>query len=338
MKYKPFILLIIGIGILIGMILFIGPGNIEEAIKLANPWFVILAVIIQFIVYGLWTWRWSINIKSVGLSVKKIHVFPMLMVGLAINNLTPSARGGGEPIRGYILSKYSNSTFEKSFATVIADRGLDTFPFIVLAVITIVAAIFYLNLPDYAIYSLIIAVSALVVVFFIALYMSFNLEFGRKVSLWLVKIIKRFSKKDQSKLEENALKAIHGFQKSMRTMVKDRKVLFQGLPISFAIWILEIIRVYIIFSAFNVDVSLLVIAEVFIISTLIGLVPLLPGGLGAVDGIMIVLFSAAGVPPSISAAATIVERLISFWMTSIIGIALLPYFGTSVVERITKDT
>jgi uncharacterized protein (TIRG00374 family) len=338
MKYKPLILILIGVGILVGMILFIGPGNIENAIKLANPWYVALAVILQFAVYGLWTWRWSINIKSIGISVKKGHVFPMLMVGLAVNNLTPSARGGGEPIRGYILSKYSNSSFEKSFATVIADRGLDTFPFIVLAIITIFAAVFYLNLPDYALYSLIIAVIVLVAVFLVALYMSFNLEFGRKVSLWLVRLIKRFSKKDHSKLEENALKAIHGFQNSMHTMVKDRNVLLYGLPISFLIWILEIIRVYVIFSAFNVDVSLLVIAEVFIISTLIGLIPLLPGGLGAVDGIMIILFSAAGVPPSISAGATIVERLISFWMTSIIGIALLPYFGTSVVERIIKKS
>lgn len=336
MKYKPFILLAIGIGILILMILFIGPGNIENAVKMANKWYIALAILIQLIIYGLWTLRWSININSVGIHVKKQHIFPMLMVGLAVNNLTPSARGGGEPIRGYILSKYSNSSFEKSFATVIADRGLDTFPFMVLAVITIVAAVFYLNLPTYAIYTLIIAVSVLVIVFCIALYMSFNLEFGRKVSLWLVKIIKRFSKKEHSKLEENALKAIHGFQKSMRTMVKDRNVMLYGVPISFLIWMLEITRVYIIFSAFNVDVSLLVIAEVFIISSLIGFIPLLPGGLGAVDGLMIILFSAAGVPPSISAAATIVERLISFWMTSIIGVAMLPYFGTSVVEKITK--
>lgn len=336
MKYKPLILLLIGIGSLIGMILFIGPSKIESAIELANPWYIALAVIIQFIIYGLWTWRWSINIKAVDISVKKIHVFPMLMVGMAVNNLTPSARGGGEPIRGYILSKYSGSSFEKSFATVIADRGLDTFPFIVLAVITIIAAVFYLNLPDYAIYALIIAVIVLFGLFLIVLYMSFNLEFGHKVSLWIVSIIKKFSKRDHSQLEEKALNSIHSFQNSMRTMVKNRNVMLYSLPISFLIWILEIMRVYIIFAAFNVEISFLIIAQVFIISTLIGLIPLLPGGLGAIDGLMIILFSAAGVPPSISAAATIVERFISLWMTSIIGIALLPYFGTSVIERIKK--
>jgi glycosyltransferase 2 family protein len=336
MKHQALILIGIGIGILVGMVFYIGPGKIEDAIKLADPWYLALALILQFVVYGLWTWRWSINIKSVGLSVKKLHVFPMLMVGLAVNNITPSARGGGEPIRGYILSKYTASSFEKSFATVIADRALDTIPFIVLAVITIVGAASYLNLPRYGLYSIVIAVVVLVAGFLVLLYMSFNLEFGRKVSLWIAGIIQRFSKREHSQLEEKALKAIHGFQNSMRTMGKDKNVLIYGLSLSFLIWFLEILRVYIIFAAFNVDVSLLVIAEVFIISTLIGLIPLLPGGLGAVDGLMIILFSAAGVPPSISAAATIVERLISFWITSIIGLALLPYFGSSVVERIFR--
>ncbi|MBC7112348.1 MAG: flippase-like domain-containing protein, partial [Methanothermobacter sp.] len=61
---------------------------------------------------------------------------------------------------------------------------------------------------------------------------------------------------------------------------------------------------------------------------------LLPGGLGAVDGIMIVFYSYAGVSPSVSAAATVVERLISFWMISAMGVAVIPYFGSSVSEKL----
>ncbi|MGB9978945.1 UPF0104 family protein [Methanobacterium sp.] len=334
MKHGTLILALVGIGILIVMILIIGPSQIVSAVELANPWYLALGVTIQFAIYGLWTQRWAINVNSVGIDIKKIHLFPMLMVGLAINNLTPSARGGGEPIRGYILSKYSKTTFEKSFATVIADRGLDTFPFMVLAIITIISLVLFMTLSSLIILGLIIAVIALLVIFFIALYMSLNKEFGKKVTLWIVRIIKRFSRKEHSKLEEKALTVIHGFQNSMRTMIKDKNVLMYGLPISFMIWIFEISRVYVIFLAFGIPISPITIAEVFIISTLIGMIPLLPGGLGAVDGIMIILFSTAGVPPSISAAVTIVERLISFWMTTIIGTAVLPYFGTGVVEKI----
>ena len=334
MKHSTLILALAGLGILIVMILIIGPIKIVSAVELANPWYLALAVLIQFAIYGLWTQRWAINVNSVGIKIKKVHLLPMLMVGMAINNITPSARGGGEPIRGYILSKYSKTSFEKSFATVIADRGLDTFPFMVLAVITIISLVLFMSLSSLVVLGLIIAVIALLILFILALYMSLNIEFGKKATLWLVGVIKRFSRKKHSTLEEKALTAIHGFQNSMRTMVKDKHVLMYGLPISFIIWIFEILRVYVVFSSFNVEVSVILIAEVFIISTLIGMIPLLPGGLGAVDGIMIILFSAAGVPPSISAAATIVERLISFWMTTIIGTAVLPYFGTGVVDKI----
>jgi glycosyltransferase 2 family protein len=105
----------------------------------------------------------------------------------------------------------------------------------------------------------------------------------------------------------------------MRVMITDRKVLIYGIPISFLIWGMEIFRVYIVFSAFHVQAPLSMIAAVFVIATLIGMISLIPGGLGAVDGVMIILYSSVGIPPSVSAAATIVERLISFWMTSNLG-------------------
>jgi glycosyltransferase 2 family protein len=336
MKYKTWALLLVGIGILVVMILFIGPAKILGSIEMANPKYVALAFLVQFAVYGLLTERWSITIHSVGISVKKLYLLPMLLVGLAINNITPSARGGGEPIRAYMLGKYVNCNLETSFATVIADRGLDTFPFVVLAVITIIFAILYLNLSFLIISALIISLVTLVIVFILVLYMSINQEMGERIIRWLVRILKRFSKKEHSKLESRALDAMNGFQTSIRTLLKNRTVLLYGIPLSFLIWFMEILRVYLVFLAFNANVSPGVIAAVFVIATLIGLIPLLPGGMGAVDGMMILFFSMAGVPPSVSAAATIVERLISFWMTSFLGIALLPYFGSGVIEKLSR--
>lgn len=335
MKHNGLILILVGIGILAAMILIIGPGQIENAFEKADPLFIVLAIILQLVIYGLWTLRWSVTTHSVGIDVKKRHLLPMLMVGLAVNNITPSARGGGEPLRAYILSKYSKCSMESSFATVIADRGLDMFPFILLAIITIFAMIMYFNLPFWVILSLIIAVIVITIAFILALYMSVNKKAGEKITKWILKVIRRFYKKNPERLENKAMNAIHEFQFTMKIMLKDRKVFLYGLPLSFLIWFLEIIRVYLVFSAFGVDVSLILIAEVFIVASLIGMIPLLPGGLGAVDGIMILLYSAAGVSPSISAAATVVERLISFWMTSIIGLACLPYFGSGVIKKIS---
>lgn len=336
MKYQALILLALGIGVLAVLVLFIGPEEILGALEMANPWYLILALVIQFLLFGLWIERWFINIKAVDIKIKRLSLFPMLLVGIAVNNITPSARGGGEPVRAYILGKYTRCPMESSFATVIADKGLDTFPLFLLAVITIVFAILYLQLSHITIFALTLALVLLVVLFIIGLYMSINQKMGEKVARWVVKVIKRFSKKEHSKLEKNALKALHGFQNSIRTLIKNRKVLLYALPMSFLIWFMEIIRVYIVFLAFNTTVSLELIAVIFVIATLIGMVPLLPGGVGAVDGMMILLFSIAGIPPSVGAAATIVERLISFWLPSFMGIIILPYFGTGVMDQISK--
>ncbi|MCE7697507.1 MAG: flippase-like domain-containing protein [Methanobacterium paludis] len=207
----------------------------------------------------------------------------------------------------------------------------------ILAIVAIIYSVLYLKLAEWIVLALIISLIVLLIAFFIILYMCLNEEAGKRITLWIVRVIKRFSRKEHPKIERKALDAMRGFQDSIRVMIKDRNVLMYGLPLSFIIWLFEILRVYVVFAAFGAHVSLGVIAAVFVIATLIGMIPLLPGGLGAVDGIMILMYSIAGVPPSISAAATIVERLISFWMTSFIGMAVLPYFGTGVMEKFSDE-
>lgn len=333
MKYQTLILLAFGIGVLAVLVLFIGPEEILGALELANPWYVILALMVQFLLFGLWIERWFINIQVVNIKIKRLSLLPMLLVGMAVNNITPSARGGGEPVRAYILGKYTKCSMESSFATVIADRGLDIFPLFLLAVITIIFAVLYLQLSSLMVSVLIISLALLLVLFIIGFYMSINPKMGERVTIWVVNLIKRFSKKEHSKLEKKALNALQGFQNSIKTLIKNRKILFYALPLSFLIWFVEIIRLYIIFLAFNTPISIEIIAVVFVISTLIGMIPVLPGGVGAIDGVMILLFSVAGVPPSIGAAATIVERLISFWLPSFLGISMIPYFGSGVMDQ-----
>lgn len=278
MKHKGIILIIIGVAALAGMIIFIGPGEIEGALQRADLLYVIMAVILEFLILWLLTLRWSITTRAVSIDVRKRHLFPMLLVGMAINNLTPSARGGGEPVRAYMLGKYSRASMESSFATVIADRGLDTFPFIFLAILTIVGIVLYFNLALWMVALLIVSVVIVVAAFFLALYVSVDRESGERIVNWALGIVKRFYRRNYAKIEARVRGALREFQSTMRIMLADRNVLIYGIPLSFILWFLEILRVYLIFAAFGAPVSILVIAEVFILATLIGMIPLLPGG------------------------------------------------------------
>ena len=148
MDRKTILLLGISIVILVVMLWFVGIDQVISALKVANLYIIALAIAVQIITYFLYTLRWQILNKQADLDVSIRELFPMVLVGLAVNNITPSGRGGGEPVRAYILSKQKDYLFEETFATVVADRALDTFPFVVLAAITIILMTLYFAFFD----------------------------------------------------------------------------------------------------------------------------------------------------------------------------------------------
>lgn len=335
MKHKTLILLIFSLLILIVMLWFVGIDEVITALRIADMKFVAIAVIIQFFIFYLYTLRWKIinNVAKIDVSIK--NLLPMVLVGLGVNNITPAGRGGGEPVRAYILSREEGYPMEETFATVVADRALDTFPFIVLAIITIIGVTLYFDLDLWLIILMIVSVIAIIAVLAILIYMCVNDKFGDRVTNWIIGLVRRFYKKNSQTLEHKIEEVIKGFQDTMHTVISKKEVLRYALPLAFIIWIFEILRVFFVFMAFGAEVSPIIIGEVFILASLIGMIPLLPGGVGAVDGVMILFYSAAGITASISAAATVVERLISFWMVTIIGMLCIPYYGSSVLDKIS---
>lgn len=337
MDYKKVgILLAIGLLVLAGMIIFIGPDQIIAALANANRNYVILAIVIEFIIIGLWTVRWSIICKSLDISHKQLPLFAMTIVGLAINDLTPSGRSGGEPVRAYLLSKSSNENFERTFATVMGDKLFDTFPFMVLAIFAISYLMLYLHLSNVLFTVLLLALVLFIIALVFIIYICINESVGIRTIQWVFRQIRRFTKRDLNKYEDKATSSLIGFQESLRFLMRDRKLLLIATVISFVVWFLELFRVYVVFMAFGVTVSLGMIASVFLVSTLIGIIPILPGGLGSIDGVMILLYSMAGVSAGISTAATLVERMISLWMVIIIGVILLPFFGTGALDYVDE--
>ena len=315
------------------MLYFIGIDEVIEALKLSNLWLVLLAIVIQIFTYFLYTWRWNIINKTADMDLGIKKSLPMVLVSLAVNNITPSGRGGGEPVRAYLLAKEGHFKFEDTFATVIADRALDTFPFVILAILTIIGIIFTFSLDIKLIAFLVIMVTLITAGVILLLYVCINEAFGVKLTSWIIKIVSRFYKKFNEDTEERIIEAVKTFQARMNALLRERSIIYYALPLSFVIWIFEILRVYVVFLAFGARVSPIIIGEVFILASFVGMVPLLPGGLGAVDGIMILFYANAGITASLSAAATVVERLISFWMTTFVGLIFLTMFGTSVLDK-----
>ena len=339
MDRKTILLLGISILILVIMLWFVGIDKVLDALKIANLGIIALAVATQVFTYFLYTLRWEILNKLADMDIGIKKLLPIVLVGLAINNITPSGRGGGEPVRAYLLSKSDEKYhFEDSLATVIADRALDTFPFVVLAAITIASMVLFFNFDLWLIVVMVLAVIAIIAILIMLIYMCINPNFGQRVDGWIVGLVRRFYKGNSEKLENQIHESILGFQETMLMLMSNKRGLVYTLTLSFIIWFFEIFRVYLVFLAFGANVNPIIIGEVFIVASLVGMIPLLPGGLGAVDGLMILFYSAAGISASVSAAATVIERLISFWMTTIIGLVIMPYYGSAALDKISSSS
>ncbi|MBE6490742.1 MAG: UPF0104 family protein [Methanobrevibacter sp.] len=335
MDKKSAFFIILSVAILAVMLYLIGIDKVVDALENANLFLIALAVLIQFGTYFLYTYRWQIVNRIANINVGFKKLFPIVMVGLAVNNITPSGRGGGEPVRAYILAKEHGYDMKDTFATVVADRVLDTFPFIVLAIITIIATVLYFDFPMWLEAVLVVSVIGIILILAALIYMCINEHFGIRIENFIFRLVHRFSKKGADDLRNVLHENISGFQNTMNVLISERKLMYYTIPLSFLIWVFEILRVYVVFLAFGASLNVIVIGEVFILASLVGMIPLLPGGLGAVDGLMIGLYSRAGCPAGLAGPVTMVERLISFWMASIIGLVILPHYGSSVLDKIS---
>ena len=218
MDKKTVFFLGISLLILAVMLWFVGIDDVINALKLANLSLIGVGILLQVFTYYLYTLRWKILNNIADINVGVLKLLPMTLVGLAVNNITPSGRGGGEPVRAYILSREENYPMEETFAAVVADRALDTFPFVILAIISIAGSIFYFHFDLWLIVVMILAVIAIVALLIMIIYMSINPKFGKRVDGWVIGLVRRFYKKNSDQLEDKIHGVIKGFQDTMNPL------------------------------------------------------------------------------------------------------------------------
>lgn len=215
MDKKSAFFIILSIAILAVMLYLVGIDKIITTLKNANPALIVLAIGVQIFTYLLYNlrWKWIINITDIKVSFAQL--LPITMVDLAVNNITPSGRGGGEPVRAYILAEEHDSHLKDTLATVVADRMLDTFPFIVLAVITIAATVFYFQMPAWLVVILVLAVIAIVAILAILIYLCIKPNFGYRIERFILRIVNRVYKKGSKDMEKTIHDNIFRFQDTM---------------------------------------------------------------------------------------------------------------------------
>jgi len=106
-----------------------------------------------------------------------------------------------------------------------------------------------------------------------------------------------------------------------------------GTLISFLSWGLECLGVYLCAVGLGVDQPFLLVVFVFAVSSLLGVLSMLPGGIGAVEaGLAVQFVTLAGLSSGTAGALTFVIRLATLWFATLIGVG-----GLLVVRSMLGD-
>jgi uncharacterized protein (TIRG00374 family) len=100
----------------------------------------------------------------------------------------------------------------------------------------------------------------------------------------------------------------------MRRMTSHRGAIRTTTALACIFWSLDLLCLWATFLAFGYRIGFGYLAVGYVVAYAIGTLAPTPGGLGAIEGIMIALFVSFGVPSATAVAVVLVYRLINFWL------------------------
>jgi glycosyltransferase 2 family protein len=336
-KWKIIATFAVAAFLIFAMTFLIGFNDVITTLEKAKWDWIALNFVLEAGIILVWALRWKLILDVVDTSPKFTTLLMMLLASLFGNNVTPSA-AGGEPLRAYLLREVEGVPFEIGFATSTADRVFEFLPFVL---ISIIAALFLLSwdIPPLTRIFVIAMIIVSIVIFGILIYAGFRKEITQRIIISLARSIYptalRLSKKDVSfnEIREKIIFYINRFSTGFVTALQDRNVFLIAFILSFAMWGLDMLRMYVCFGALGVYPPVLALVIIYTIGILISLLPLLPGAWGIREATLIGLFAVVGVSADVVLAASLIDRLASYIIPTILGALAALYYGRKVKNK-----
>jgi len=319
--------IILGLAIVLYIMWQAGFGNIYRILTHLTLGYILMALVIDQIIVGLGAVRWMNFIKSANVRVKFKDIYLIHLIGLAVNNITPVARLGGEPVKLYLLNKYAKIRNSTGSATIIASGFFDLGSFLLLNIIAILLVYFTLQLPlafAYPLFFFVIIFSAL---FLSLVHISVNKKASLFITHWFISWLERISLL-QERLEKWRRRIDDGVRRYVTTVrMSLGSTLLLNLFITAILRVLDVLRIYMIVLAVNAHINLVWIIVVLAFLIAAGLIPSPPGGFGVVEPVMTAVFLLGGLALSSAITIVLIDRLLTMGVTSLMGFGCVHFLG-----------
>jgi len=302
------------IGLIAGVVVMAGIFIISDFTKLIQviseikiP-LLLLAFLFAPLNYLLRYFRWNYYLNQIGIKLPPKINRVIFASGLCMN-ITPGKVG--EFLKAYLIKKYNNTEITKTSPIIVTERITDMIAMILLASL---GALKY----SYGGYTLLITL-----IFLIGLIVVFHFDKLFDFFMAVLSKIKRI---------KGFLHLGKDFRDSARKLLS-LKSLTIAIALSLIAWGLEGFVVFFVLKSLGISISLLSSIFIFSVSSVLGAISTLPGGLGVAEGSMIGAMILLGVTKTIAFGATLITRFATLWFGVFIGIVGLYFAKKILIER-----
>ena len=294
-------MLICAISLYLGFVVFSDISILLEKFKNFDFIYLLLSLLLIFISYLIRGIRYDYLLKKININLPLKQSVILFFAGLALG-ITPGKFG--EVIKSSFLKRRYNQSLSKTVPVVFVERYFDLVGIVIIAIV----GVWFVEIQK----------TEILTAFFL---MVIVLVVSRQRKL-IIPILNRFKKIPFLKNFSNNFLEMYDTIHSLLSF----RIYTKSTGLSITAWLLESIGVFFIFQGFGIDLSFETVVLIFVISSLIGAISMLPGGLGITEGGMIGLLLFQGIDYTEAFSVVLLVRIATLWYSIMLG--LLAVAGT----------
>jgi uncharacterized protein (TIRG00374 family) len=325
-----------GLVLMAGLLWLVEGARVGAILRQANPVFVGAVIGLAF----LWLVAWGLMLRAVletvGVRVSPTTSFFVHVTAVFANNVTPFAQAGGEPVTALLVSKVSDTSYERSLAGIASVDVLNAVSSVSLMMlgVGVYATSFTLGSGLYTAVGSVFGFAAVALVVF-ALLWRYRTAVTDRVASTVATVpgwFRRGPLGSVSVSEADIADRMRGFFESLELIASDRRGVAVALSLSTAGWVFQAGALVTAFGALGYTLPLDVALFAIPLSNLAGATPL-PGGLGGIEAALVALLApTTGIDAAIVTAAVLLFRVAVYWIPVAVGGTSATAYGVGALS------
>lgn len=263
-----------------------------------------------FLMQALRSFRWGVILTPLA-KIDQLSLFSVTSVGFLAIAAVPARLG--ELARPYLITRKSDLKMSSALGTIIIERVLDSMTLLSIAGVVL----FFIPLPAWLVQASLLFLLATLTILAALVLMVIKREASLRILAPLIgKLPTRYG--------EMLNRLIGHFIEGFRIMI-DPALLVFAFGLSFAIWLIDVLAIYLLFLAFGFPLSVTAAFALMIILIIGIAIPTAPGFIGNWHYSCILGLSLFGIPRTEALTFAIIFHALSIGLVVVLGVAFLPF-------------